>query len=63
MVVDARGFLKPDYFIDEDAGVPVNIIEAWDSKILKPIRDSEFLRIGGRGCLDQYEGCGGGRYE
>ena len=41
----------------------INILEAWNSKFMKQIRDSEFLPIECSGCLYQYKCRGGSRYE
>jgi len=62
LVVDPRGFIKPHYFIDENLGSPLKILNAWRHPFMKKMRSLYYLPKICRGCHFKYKCRGGSRY-
>lgn len=62
LVVDARGFVKPHYFIDKNIGDPLDIIKAWNNPFMKKMRQLKFAPDKCKKCLYVHKCCGGSRY-
>lgn len=63
MVIDNRGFVKPDYFIDKNVGDPLNILEAWSSYFMKKMRNLKYLPKECEKCNYRFKCRGGSRHE
>jgi len=59
VVVDARGYAKPSYFIDVDVGDPTNIMKCWDNKFMRDLRSLKLTNEACKGC-DYLNKCKGG---
>lgn len=56
--IDPRKFAKPIYYIDENIGDPLNILECWNHPFMRSMRSYEMLSDECRGCflLDRCKG-------
>jgi len=61
LVIDPRGFVKPDYFIDENLGSPLDILNAWHHPFVKKIRSLNYLPQKCQNCSFLYKCRGGSR--
>ena len=61
LVVDPRGFIKPDYFIDENLGHPLDILSAWQHPFVKKMRNLEYLPQECQDCPFAFKCRGGSR--
>jgi len=43
LVIDPRDFVKPDYFMNENIGQPLDILGAWHHPFVKKMRDLKYL--------------------
>lgn len=43
LVIDARGFVKPHYFMNKNIGDPLDILSAWNHAFMKKMRSLKFL--------------------
>jgi len=63
LVVDARGFVKPHYFINKNIGDPLNILGAWSHPFMKRMRNLKYLPKDCSNCYYKLKCRGGSRYE
>jgi len=61
LVVDPRGFIKPDYFIDKNLGQPLDILSAWQHPFVKKMRNLEYLPKECQDCPFVFKCRGGSR--
>lgn len=62
IVIDARGFVKPFYFIEKKLGSPLDLEKAWNHPFLKAMREMKNVPKECRQCLFLKKCCGGTRY-
>jgi len=62
LVVDARGFVKPHYFIDKNIGNPLNILLVWNHPFMKKMRLLKFVPRECKKCLFAFKCRGGSRF-
>ena len=62
LVIDARGFCKPHYFLDENIGSADEILPAWNHPFMKKIRDLQFVPDKCKKCLFVLKCRGGSRF-
>lgn len=51
LVIDPRGFVKPDYYSDKNIGDPLDLMLCWNHPFMKKMRNLEFLPENCQGCL------------
>jgi len=61
-VIDPRGFAKPIYYLEEDIGNGINIMDCWNSSFMKSLRNYKFLPIECKNCPLLEKCKGGNRY-
>jgi len=61
LVIDPRNFVKPHYFMDENIGDPLNILNSWQSSFMKKMRNLEYLPKECKKCNFIYKCRGGSR--
>jgi len=61
LVIDPRNFVKPHYFMDENIGNPLDILNAWQNSLVKKMRNLEYLPKECRSCSFVYKCRGGSR--
>lgn len=62
LIIDPRGFVKPDYFLNINIGDPLEIKKAWGHPVLKKIRGLNYLPKKCQPCRFKYKCRGGSRY-
>ncbi len=63
LVIDARGFVKPHYFINKNIGNPLNILEAWNHPFMRRMRNLKYLPKDCLNCYYKLKCRGGSRHE
>ncbi|MBU1177448.1 radical SAM protein [Patescibacteria group bacterium] len=61
LAIDPRNFVKPHYFMDENIGDPLNILNAWQNSFMKKMRNLEYLPKECKNCNFIYKCRGGSR--
>jgi len=61
LVIDPRGYVKPDYTIDMNIGRPTDILGAWKNPFVKKIRETAGLPEACFHCHFRQKCCGGSR--
>jgi radical SAM protein with 4Fe4S-binding SPASM domain len=61
LVIDPRGFVKPDYCLDENIGEPLDILSAWQHSFVKKMRNLEYLPKECQNCPFSFKCRGGSR--
>ena len=62
LVVDARGFVKPHYFINKNVGDPLDILSAWNHPFMRKMRQLKFVPRECKKCLFVFKCRGGSRF-